>query len=228
MSDKKGRGRPRKSIINDDNNIIESNDNKSSFENNSDNDIPHENNDLNNQNFEDNDINHNDSHNDSNHDDNNHNDNNHNENLDNDNNSTKTTFKKPKSNKTNSSFINSGNELDDDIDNELAEFEKQEGLNDIPEDTFRPLDGAVKKRGYTGGNMGLDDNDAGNSTESGDNVIYKQEKGSEKVIDEPKYTGVGHSKKPEVDATLINPTNSEGEVLDSHDGNNYYNQNQNQ
>lgn len=114
------------------------------------------------------------------------------------------------------------NDIDDSLDRELAEFEKQEGLNDIPKDTYNPLKDAVKQRAYTDGSMGI---------KPDENVVYKQEegegKGHEQVISEPNYSGGGHSKKPDIDATLINPSNSGGEgVLDIPDDNYYNNQQQ--
>lgn len=112
--------------------------------------------------------------------------------------------------------------LDDEIEKELEEFSKSQGIEDIPSEEFNPLGDAVTQRSYTDGSMGVNNP---NSQRNGEQVIYRQEKGSDKVIDEPKYTGVGHSKKPDVDATLINPSNSQNEVLDSND-NNYYNNNQ--
>lgn len=118
--------------------------------------------------------------------------------------------------------VSGGNDIDNELDNELAEFEKQEGLNDIPKNDYNPLKDAVKQRGYTDGSMGI---------KADENVVYKQEegKGQEKVISEPNYTVGGHSKKPDIDTTLINPSNSGGDgVLDIPDDNYYNNQQQQQ
>ncbi|MBK7362948.1 MAG: hypothetical protein IPJ01_11690 [Micavibrio sp.] len=118
----------------------------------------------------------------------------------------------------------SNNDIDNELDEEIKAFESQEGLNDVPKNDYNPLKEAVKQRGYTDGNMGL---------KPDENVVYTQEQGKgkqqEQVISEPNYTGVGHSKKPDIDATLINPTNTGGDgVLDIPDNDNYHNNQQNQ
>jgi len=135
-------------------------------------------------------------------------------------------IKKPLSN-----GITTDNDIDDELDQEIQDFENQEGLNDIPEETYNPLKDPVKQRGYTDGSMGLGNDN--NANPNGENVVYSQGegegKGHEKVISEPNYVGGGHAKKPDIDAALINPSNSGGEgVLDIPDDYNSNNNNQNQ
>jgi hypothetical protein len=106
------------------------------------------------------------------------------------------------------------NDLDDELSREIDDFEQEEGLNDIPDD-YNPLNEPVKKRGYTDGNMGIDDN-------------ASQVGKTEGVISEPNYKMGGHARKPDIDNTLINPSNSGGDgVLDIPDDYNPYNDNKN-
>jgi len=106
------------------------------------------------------------------------------------------------------------NDLDDELSREIDDFEQKEGLNDIPDD-YNPLNEPVKKRGYTDGNMGIDDN-------------ASQVGKTEGVISEPNYKMGGHARKPDIDNTLINPSNSGGDgVLDIPDDYNPYNDNKN-
>lgn len=113
--------------------------------------------------------------------------------------------------------FNNNNAFDDDLAAQIESFESEQKINDIPSKEWTPLDEPAKKRGYTDGSMGIENNE---------NVIYKQEQGhvnttaQERVISEPRYTGSGHSNKPDIDATLINPSSNDGEsVLDSGDNN---------
>lgn len=129
-------------------------------------------------------------------------------------------MKDKKSANDNPISFNNNDSFDDDLAKQIESFESEQNLdNDIPSKDWTPLDEAAKKRGYTDGSMGL-----GNE----ENVVYKQEQGhqnvnaQERVISEPKYTGSGHSNKPDIDATLINPSgNDVNSVLDA--GDNQYN-----
>lgn len=114
----------------------------------------------------------------------------------------------------NSISFNNNNRFDDDLASQIEDFESQQNINDIPSKDWTPLDEAAKKRGYTDGSMGLANEE---------NVVYKQEQGhtntaaQERVISEPNYTGSGHSNKPDIDASLINPSNNNEAVLDAGD-----------
>lgn len=119
-------------------------------------------------------------------------------------------IKNKKANNSNSDT----NDLDDELSREIDDFEQEEGLNDIPDD-YNPLNEPVKKRGYTDGSMGIDDN-------------ASQVGKTEGVISEPNYKMGGHARKPDIDTTLINPSNSGGDgVLDIPDDYNPYNDNKN-
>jgi hypothetical protein len=125
---------------------------------------------------------------------------------------------KKKSSNDNTISFNTSNSFDDDLASQIEDFESEQKINDIPSKDWTPLDEAAKKRGYTDGSMGLSHDE---------NIVYKQEEGQpnkaaqERVISEPNYTGSGHSNKPDIDATLINPTNNNEAVLDA--GDNQYN-----
>lgn len=86
------------------------------------------------------------------------------------------------------------------IDNEalkdIEEFEKQEGVNDIPEIEYNPLDEPVTQRSYTGG--------MNTSNTSTVNPYTLQEK----IIEEPKYNTTSSSSKIDVDNDLINPNSN--------------------
>ena len=118
-------------------------------------------------------------------------------------------IKNKKANNSNSAT----NDLDDELSRDIDDFEQEEGLNDIPESDYNPLSEPVKKRGYTDGSMGIDDN----ATQVGK---------AESVISEPNYKMGGHARKPDIDTALINPSNSGGDgVLDIPDDYNSYNNN---
>lgn len=125
-------------------------------------------------------------------------------------------MKDKKASNDNTISFNNSNAFDDDLASQIESFESEQNIdNDITSKDWTPLDEAAKKRGYTDGSMGL-----GND----ENIIYTQEQGhqtvnaQERVISEPKYTGSGHSNKPDIDATLINPSNNDGNsVLDAGD-----------
>jgi|JI9StandDraft_1071089.scaffolds.fasta_scaffold43328_3 hypothetical protein len=125
-------------------------------------------------------------------------------------------MKDKKSSNDNTISFNNSNSFDDDLANQIENFESEQHINeDIPSKDWTPLDEAAKKRGYTDGSMGLGHDE---------NVIYSQEQGQQKVnaqervISEPNYTGSGHSNKPDIDATLINPSNNDvNSVLDAGD-----------
>jgi hypothetical protein len=121
----------------------------------------------------------------------------------------KSFIKNKKPNNSNSAT----NDLDDELSRDIDDFEQEEGLNDIPESDYNPLSEPVKKRGYTDGSMGIDDNA---------NQVGK----TESVISEPNYKMGGHARKPDIDTALINPSNSGGDgVLDIPDDYNSYNNN---
>jgi hypothetical protein len=123
----------------------------------------------------------------------------------------KSFIKNKKPNNSNSAT----NDLDDELSRDIDDFEQEEGLNDIPESDYNPLNEPVKKRGYTDGSMGIDDNA---------NQVGK----TESVISEPNYKMGGHARKPDIDTALINPSNSGGDgVLDIPDDYNSYNNNSN-
>ena len=86
--------------------------------------------------------------------------------------------------------------IDNEALNDIEEFEKQDGVNDIPENEFNPLDEPVMQRSYTGGI----NNTGGNTI----NPYTLQEK----IIDEPKYNTTASSSKIEVDNDLINPNSN--------------------
>lgn len=118
-------------------------------------------------------------------------------------------------NKKSSSNSSATNDIDDELSKEIDDFEQEEGLNDIPDSDYNPLSEPVKKRGYTDGSMGLDDNNG-------------QVNKDETVISEPNYKMGGHARKPDIDTALINPSNSGGDgVLDIPDDYNPYNDNKN-
>lgn len=125
-------------------------------------------------------------------------------------------MKDKKSSNDNTISFNNSNAFDDELANQIENFESEQNINeDITSKDWTPLDEAAKKRGYTDGSMGLGHDE---------NVIYSQEQGQQKVnaqervISEPNYTGSGHSNKPDIDATLINPSNNDvNSVLDAGD-----------
>ena len=118
-----------------------------------------------------------------------------------DNSDLRAFLKKP--NKAKSGKSNNNSSLDQrGIDDETLRLIEQEesngGLGDIPEDDYNPLRDAVKERGYTSGMNSLRE------------VVSPQNPPvQERVIPEPTYSTNGTAQKPDVDETLINPTNSE-------------------
>lgn len=123
-------------------------------------------------------------------------------------------MKDKKDSNDNTISFNNNNSFDDDLASQIENFESEQSINDTSPKDWTPLDEAAKKRAYTDGSMGISHDE---------NVIYSQEQGNqnvnaqERVISEPKYTGSGHSNKPDIDASLINPTNNDGAVLDAGD-----------
>jgi hypothetical protein len=123
-------------------------------------------------------------------------------------------MKDKKDSNDNTISFNNNNSFDDYLASQIENFESEQSINDTSPKDWTPLDEAVKKRAYTDGSMGISHDE---------NVIYSQEQGNqnvnaqERVISEPKYTGSGHSNKPDIDASLINPTNNDGAVLDAGD-----------
>lgn len=86
--------------------------------------------------------------------------------------------------------------IDNDTLNDIEEFEKQEGVNDIPDNEFNPLEEPVMQRSYTGG-----------ITNSGGSPINPYTL-QEKIIEEPKYNATASSSKIDVDNDLINPNSN--------------------
>lgn len=134
-----------------------------------------------------------------------------------------------KENNSSSSMFGGTDDIVDELNKELEDFERKQGLSqshveDI-EQKFSPLQEPVKKRGYTDGSMGVDNhNTSNNNNDIPDANNVGNNINTEKVISEPNYSGFGQSKRPEVDETLLNPTNPsnsgiEDAVLDPENNN---------
>jgi hypothetical protein len=112
------------------------------------------------------------------------------------------SFLRSKQKKETVNIDNSGSsDIDEEALKEIEDFESQEGINDIPNEDFNPLNEALQNRSYTGG------------------IVNNNTIKTERIIEEPNYVGSGGAKL-EVDSELINPNNNSNNNNTSNTNNN--------
>jgi len=89
-------------------------------------------------------------------------------------------------------------DLDKQLLDTIQDFENID--NDIPNDDFTPLSEPVTQRSYTNSTSNINNNQNGQPYNP--QVVYSQDK----IIEEPVYTNIGHTKTPDVDDSLLNPS----------------------
>lgn len=114
-------------------------------------------------------------------------------------------FLKEKQERKNAEKKLASNDIDEETLREIEEFEKEDGLNDIPNENFNPLEESVIGRSYTGGVV----NEGNNNNNNNNN--FQNFQNNERIIEEPNYQS-SKASTPNVDSNLINNSTGNNDI----------------